>query len=48
VLHAMVAAAVRETHAVSPDLWRRYFGLIVDGLASERSSNHEPQVQRRK
>jgi AcrR family transcriptional regulator len=48
VLHAMVAAAVRETHAISPDLWRRYFGLIVDGLASERSSNHEPQVQRRK
>jgi AcrR family transcriptional regulator len=38
VLHAMVAAAVRETSALSPDLWRRYFGLIVDGLASKRSS----------
>jgi AcrR family transcriptional regulator len=37
VIHAMVAAA-RETGSASPDLWRRYFGLIVDGLASKRST----------
>jgi AcrR family transcriptional regulator len=38
VLHAMVAAAFRETSELSPELWRRYFGLIMDGLASKRSS----------
>jgi AcrR family transcriptional regulator len=44
VIHAMVAAAVRETCALSPDLWRRYFGLIVDGLASKRSSTTDTGV----
>lgn len=44
VLHAMVAAAVRETSALSPDLWRRYFGLVVDGLASKRSSTTDTGI----
>src|SRR5215213_1420251 len=38
IIHTMLAAVVHETHAVSPDLWRRYFVMIVDGLASRRSS----------
>ena len=38
IIHTMLAAVVHETHAVSPDLWRRYFVMIVDGLASNRSS----------
>jgi AcrR family transcriptional regulator len=46
VLHAMVAAAVRETSALSPDLWRRYFGLIVDGLASRRSATTDTGIAR--
>lgn len=44
VIHAMVAAAVRETCALSPELWRRYFGLIVDGLASKRSTITETGI----
>jgi AcrR family transcriptional regulator len=38
MIHTMLAAVVRETHALSPELWRRYFAMIVDGLASKRSS----------
>ena len=38
MIHTMLAAVVRETHALSPDLWRRYFVMIVDGLVSKRSS----------
>jgi len=38
IIHTMLAAVVNETHAVSPDLWRRYFAIIVDGLASKRAS----------
>ncbi len=38
MVHRMLAAAVHETHALSPDLWRRYFTMIVDGLAAERSA----------
>jgi len=38
MIHRMLAAVVRETHADAPDLWRRYFTMIVDGLAAQRSS----------
>jgi len=38
LIHTMLAAVVRETQAVSPDLWRRYFAIIVDGLATKRPS----------
>ena len=38
MIHTMLAAVVHQTHAVSPDLWRRYFVMIIDGLASERSA----------
>jgi AcrR family transcriptional regulator len=44
VLHAMVAAAFRETSELSPELWRRYLGLIVDGLASKRSSTTDTGI----
>ena len=29
---ALNAAVIRETHDESPELWRRYLGMIVDGL----------------
>ena len=29
----MLAAVIRETRADAPDLWRRYFAIIADGLA---------------
>jgi AcrR family transcriptional regulator len=38
MIHVMVAAIHRETHGRPPELWRRYFALIVDGLASTRTS----------
>jgi AcrR family transcriptional regulator len=44
VIHAMVAAAHRETSEISPELWRRYFGLVVDGLASKRSSTTDTGI----
>jgi AcrR family transcriptional regulator len=37
MLHTMLSAVIQETYAMSPDLWRRYFTIVVDGLASERS-----------
>jgi hypothetical protein len=37
----MLAAVVRETQAASPDLWRCYLGIIVDGLANERSTRSD-------
>ena len=38
MIHTMLAAVVHETHGVAPELWRRYFTLIVDGLASARTA----------
>jgi hypothetical protein len=32
----MLTAVAREAHAGSPELWRRYFAILVDGLASSR------------
>jgi hypothetical protein len=32
----MLAAIIERTHGVSPDLWRRYFTIIIDGLQTER------------
>ena len=46
MIHTMLSAVVRETQAVSPDLWRRYFAFIVDGLANERSSPSDARVSR--
>jgi AcrR family transcriptional regulator len=36
MIHTMLAAVIRSSPADSPELWRRYFRFIVDGLA-ERS-----------
>jgi hypothetical protein len=38
MIHTMLSAVVRETQDTSPDLWRRYLGIIIDGLASGGSS----------
>jgi hypothetical protein len=39
--HMMLAAVVRPTQPPSPDVWR-YFAMIVDGLASNRSATPTP------
>jgi AcrR family transcriptional regulator len=41
MIHTMLSAVVRQTQDVSPDLWRRYLGFIVDGLAGERSTRSD-------
>ncbi len=33
MIHTMLAAVIRETHARTPELWRRAFALVVDGLS---------------
>lgn len=38
MIHTMLAGVIRETRAASPDLWRRYFALIVDGLVTSRAA----------
>ena len=38
MIATMLAAVINESHATAPDLWRRYFVMIVDGLASRRSA----------
>lgn len=37
MIHTMLSAVAHETHSLTPDLWRRYFVIIVDGLANKRS-----------
>ena len=44
MVHAMIAAAGRETHAMSRHLWRRYFVFVVDGLSTARSNITETDV----
>lgn len=38
----MVAAAIDYTEAASPDAWRRYLALLVDGLAADGASGPLP------
>jgi AcrR family transcriptional regulator len=38
MIHAMLAAVIRESSATRADLWRRYFVMIVDGLAGKRAA----------
>jgi AcrR family transcriptional regulator len=40
----MLAAVAEETHETSPDLWRRYFVFIADGLAAKRSAPTQTDV----
>jgi len=44
MIHRMLAAVVQDTHAISPDLWRRYFVMLVDGLATTRSAPTDTRV----
>jgi AcrR family transcriptional regulator len=35
MIHSMLVAVIRDTEDRRPDLWRRYFTLILDGLSSQ-------------
>ncbi len=36
MLVEMISAVSVATHAHAPDLWRRYLGIVIDGLATSR------------
>jgi AcrR family transcriptional regulator len=36
MIHTMLAPVIKENRGTRSDLWRRYFVMIVDGLASNR------------
>jgi AcrR family transcriptional regulator len=49
LIHAMVIAVIRDTEETRPGLWRRYFALILDGLASQaRREGRATSRQRRR
>ncbi|GAA4549234.1 TetR/AcrR family transcriptional regulator [Amycolatopsis samaneae] len=35
MLHQMIGEVIEYTHAVRPEVWRRYFALLLDGLRAE-------------
>ncbi|MFE0027790.1 TetR/AcrR family transcriptional regulator [Amycolatopsis sp. NPDC059021] len=35
MLHQMIGEVIEYTHTVKPDVWRRYFALLLDGLRAE-------------
>jgi AcrR family transcriptional regulator len=37
-IHTMLAAIIERAQTISPDLWRRYFTMIIDGLQTARST----------
>jgi AcrR family transcriptional regulator len=37
IINTMLVKVIEESHLREPDLWRRYFALIVDGLQTSRN-----------
>jgi AcrR family transcriptional regulator len=35
LLHLMIGSVAEYTHDVQPDLWRRYLGMLLDGLRAQ-------------
>jgi hypothetical protein len=33
----MLGAVIDSTHTTEPDAWRRYLGIVLDGLRTRRS-----------
>ena len=38
LIHIMIGAVMDRTHDVEPDVWRRYLGLVLDGLRPESAT----------
>jgi len=38
MVHTMLAGVIEHTHDIQPELWRRYFLMIVDGMRSARGT----------
>jgi hypothetical protein len=37
-IHMMLGAVIDSTRATEPDAWRRYFGIVLDGLRTRRNT----------
>jgi len=37
-IHMMLGAVIDSTRATEPDAWRRYFGIVLDGLRTRRNA----------
>ena len=37
-IHAMLGAVIDSTRTTDPDAWRRYFGIVLDGLRTRRNA----------
>jgi hypothetical protein len=37
-IHVMLGAVIDSTRATEPDAWRRYFGIVLDGLRTRRNA----------
>jgi AcrR family transcriptional regulator len=40
-IHMMLGAVIDSTRATEPDAWRRYFGIVLDGLRTRRNTPTE-------
>ena len=38
LIELMLSSVARYTNDIAPELWRRYLGMILDGICSERSN----------
>src|SRR5437016_7848926 len=38
MIHVMLGAVIDSTHTIEPDAWRRYLGIVLDGLRTRRST----------
>jgi AcrR family transcriptional regulator len=41
LLHLMIGSVAEYTHDVQPDLWRRYLGMLLDGLRAQPTAPSE-------
>ena len=41
LIELMLSSVARYTSDIAPELWRRYLGMILDGICSERSTHRD-------
>ncbi|PRY35155.1 TetR/AcrR family transcriptional regulator [Umezawaea tangerina] len=45
IIHMMIGSVIEYTQDVRPELWRRYLGVLLDGLRADRC--HEAELPRK-
>jgi hypothetical protein len=43
MIQLMLGAVIDSTHTIEPDAWRRYLGIVLDGLRTRRSTPTSPR-----